>query len=125
MCTVQERAVDFAIRRVMESHAESRATIPPRPAGLLVVVLERTRKLVVNHESDVRAIDSHAERVGGHDDRGGIRHEVRLNPRALAPMKSGVVSFRSDTLPSQCISDPLDSSPRGGIDESRSRKVPD
>jgi hypothetical protein len=58
--------------------------VPAGPAELLVVPVERGRRVTVHHPAHVRLVDSHPERDRGRDDAGRPVHERghRLMPRA-------------------------------------------
>ena len=85
-------AQEIAVR--IDQHAFRRQAITAGAARLLLVVLGRTRRAGMDHETDVRAIDPHPERDGGDDD---VDLFVRETPPdgGRAPRPAG----RRDTAP--------------------------
>jgi hypothetical protein len=71
--------VHVPVARGVQRQAERGRPVPPGPARLLVVVLERAGELVVDHHAHVRAVDAHAEGVRGNHDRRGIGQKPVLH----------------------------------------------
>ena len=68
----------FSESGLEQQEALRRVSVPPRPACLLQVALQRTRDLGVHDHAYVRLVDSHAKRIGHH-------HHVDA-PRVEAPL---------------------------------------
>ena len=84
---------DAVVRARIEA-AERRLAIPPGAPGFLHVVLERLRQVVVEDAADVRLINAHAERDGGHDEVALAGHEEVLRFRAQLVRQAGVIGAR-------------------------------
>src|SRR5207302_475924 len=86
-------------------------------SDLLVIGLDGLRHRVVQHEADVRAVNAHAEGVGGGDDveRAGL--ELLLDVCARVAVHAGVVVLRAPATVPQRLGDGLGVAARAGIDE--------
>ena len=78
-----------------------RQPVPPGPAGLLVVALDRTRHVQVGHEADVRLVDAHPERDRGHHDQAVLAQEACLVGGAGTRVEPRVVRQRRYPLAGQ------------------------
>ena len=65
--------------------------VPAGPPELLVVRVQRGRRIGVQHPAHVRLVDPHAERDRGHDDAGRAAEERGHRVVPLAPGQPGVV----------------------------------
>src|SRR5262245_51745461 len=74
----------------------------------------------MDHETDVRPIDSHAGRVRGHNDSGIPRHETFLNGFAVVHRQPRVIRNGVDAVAPQRAVSRLDIAARAGIDDSGS-----
>ena len=67
----------------VDQHALGLEAVAPRASGLLLVVLERSRRAGVHDEPHVRSVDAHAEGDGGDDDVDAFAEERVLVAAAL------------------------------------------
>jgi hypothetical protein len=65
------------IARASEQNALGRLPVAPGATDLLIVCFDRTGCLRMDDGSDVGSVDTHSERIGGHDD---IQRTVRKAP---------------------------------------------
>src|SRR5262249_28549582 len=91
--------------------------VAPRASGLLIIRLDGARQFVVRDETDVRAVDAHAEGVRRH------RH-VRLAPDepvlrrgAFGVAHAAVILDGGDVFREQRLVDLLDALARGAVDD--------
>ena len=118
---VDEELVHEAIGKgVQEGRGGARA-VAPRPPRLLVVRLERSRHRVMHHETDVRLVDPHAERVGRDDHPGALAHERVLHLRAVRVVQPRVVGHRIDLRALQHHGDAFHRLARAGVDNRHPR----
>src|SRR5690606_20056913 len=70
---------------IVESKADSLATVPSGTSGFLIITLQRLWNIVMNHEAHVRFVYTHSESNGSHDDVGLLHQELILigNPGFL------------------------------------------
>ena len=78
-----------------------RQPVPPGPAGLLVVALDRLGQVEVGDEPDVRLVDAHPERDGGDHHQAVLAQEPGLVLRPDPGVQAGVVRQRGDPLARQ------------------------
>ena len=76
--------------------AEQQQTFARQPvasgaARLLVVALDVLRQIVMNHESDIRFVDAHAERNGGANHADFIAQKQFLVAGAVVGLQAGVI----------------------------------
>ena len=91
--------------------------VPPRPADLLVVVVERAGRGGVQHEPHVGLVDAHAEGRGGHDDAGRARGEPVVHRFAPGPTEARVVGLRRDPAAAQRLGQAARLGARGAVDQ--------
>ena len=88
---LEHRPPFHEVGRRVNQQALGFESVAARAAGLLLVVLERSRRAGVNDEPDVRAIDAHPEGHGRDDDVGALAEERVLMAAALAVRKACVI----------------------------------
>ena len=92
-------------------------TVPPCPAGLLIVGFQTLGHIVVNDKGHVGFIDTHAESIGGHHNGLPVVEEIFL---ILLPFLVGeprVIPGRREMLALQKFADCLHIFPGGAIDD--------
>ena len=100
------------VGRRRDQDALGRQAVAARASGLLLVVLQRSRRAGVDHEPDVRAVDAHAERHRGHDDVGSLVDE-RLLVRVARRRRSCPRGRAAPARPAPAATPPS-RRPRGG-----------
>ncbi len=108
-----------------EQHAAGGLAIPPGPAGLLHVVLQRTRNVGVDHQPDVRLVDPHAEGVGRGDDPEPAVAETLLHLLFPLRLEAGVEMVRVHSARHEELRDLLGSAARGAVDDGARRSPGD
>ena len=91
--------------------------VAPGAAGLLVVGLERARRVEVGDEAHVRLVDAHAEGDGRHHDHAFLLEEVLLVRRAERGVQAGVVGQGAHALGVQRARHRVDLAARGAVDD--------
>ena len=72
--------------------------VPAGPAGFLLIVFDRFRHGRVQHEADVRTVDTHAESHGGHDQIALLGREGLLRGAAHVGSQPGMIREHIATL---------------------------
>src|SRR5688572_20531805 len=67
MFTSEKELLCATVIELIKKNATCRFTISTGPARFLVIGFQRTRHLIMDHETNVRLIDAHTEGVGGYD----------------------------------------------------------
>ena len=92
----------------VEQKALRLGAVASRAAGLLVVVLERERQVVVDDVVDVALVDAHAKGVGGHHNGLAVVEEVVLVGLALGGGEARVVARGCHAVLAKHVADVLD-----------------
>ena len=77
----------------IKHQASRRFTVTSSSARLLVIGFDAAGKIVMQHKSKIRFIDSHAECIRCDNDRCAAGHKIFLHRSPLSPVQSGVVIF--------------------------------
>lgn len=78
--------------------ASRKGAVTPGSADLLHVVLNASRKVVVNNTLDISLVDTHRERNRAAEDLHLVVAELFLNIGSLVLALAGMVSSRRDSL---------------------------
>ena len=100
-----------------------RQAVAARPPGLLVVALHGLGQVQVGDEADVRLVDTHAERDGGHHHEAVLAQESGLVGGAHARVQTGVVRQGGDPLIHEVLRRLLDRGARQAVDDARVTRV--
>ena len=100
-----EEALQVEVPGVVVQLDHRRLAVPPAPADLLVVGVERGGRRGVQHEPHVGLVDAHPERRGGHDHVHLARPEPVLHLLADAAFQPGVVRPRPHPALGQRLGD--------------------
>ena len=92
----------------VEQKALGRRSVASGAPGLLVVVLQAARDVVVDDVVDVRLVDAHAEGVRGDHHAGAVVEEVILVAVALCRREARVVARGRDATRAQKLAELLD-----------------
>ena len=103
----------------VEQKALGRRSVASGAPGLLVVVLQAARDVVVDDVVDVRLVDAHAEGVRGDHHAGAVVEEVILVAVALCCREACVVARRSDAARAQKLAELLDGLAARAVDDTR------
>ncbi len=114
-----EKLLGAHVRVVVQQLAVGRRTVPPGPAGLLIVRLQASGHLPMHDESQVSAIDAHAKGVGGHHHVHLPGDELILGITPDLVAHAGVVAHTANTVCPQPRRDLLDALAGGAVDDSR------
>ncbi len=113
---LDEQLLEKSVRVRMKQQAKRGEAVPACPAGLLVVGLQGTRHVKVDHRPDLGLVHSHAKRIGRHHDLGLAAHESILRGGALLACQTRVIHHG---LTSQLVAhesrDGLTPGPAGGV----------
>ena len=102
--------------------------VAPRAPHLLVVGLDRRRRLHVEHGADVGPVDAHAESVRRRDDVERPIGEARRDVRPLPGVHPGVIRGGVPSFLAQRVGPMLGLLPRGRVDDggsSRGARLPE
>ena len=122
------RLVDFGqplprggeITRAPEHHRLGRIAVAPRPAGFLVIALDRLGHADMRDEAHVGLVDPHAEGDRGDDDHVLAGHECRLVGSARPRIEPRVIGqHRAPGGSGQLVRQILHLAPRRGVDDPR------
>src|SRR5215216_901450 len=80
MLAPEEELLSAPILELIKQTARGRLTIATRSSRFLIVCFERTRHLVMDHETYVRFVDAHSKRVRRDD-----RFQLTVHERILVP----------------------------------------
>ena len=103
----------------VNQHALGFEAVAARASGLLLIVLERSRRARVHDEPHVRSIDAHPECHGRDDDVDALAEERILVAAALAVRESRVVRERRHTDAGQPRRKRIDLAARRAVDDAR------
>src|SRR5688500_18989739 len=73
-------------------------SVASRPSRLLVIRLQRPGHRMVNNQSNVGLVDSHAERIRRYDHPDTLGHEGLLNIAPVAVVETRVIRGRGNPL---------------------------
>ena len=91
---IDEVLLDLAVVRVEQQDPARRLAVAAGAADLLIIRGHRSRHVDVDHISQVRLVDAHAERVGRGDRRVATGEEVGLQLALVLGLEAGVVGRR-------------------------------
>src|SRR5688572_2017388 len=112
----EEIRLHSAVLDAIEDRARGWQTIAAGTTGFLIIGLDRTRKVVMRHEADVRLVDAEAECVGRDDGAELVRHEAVL--RLLAVGSRHLAVIQSDReLRREPLVQALGFAHRGAVDD--------
>ena len=114
--------LDHVLQAVGQPRA-GRQPVPPGPAGLLVVPLDRAGQVQVGHEAHVGLVDAHPERDRGHHDQAVLPQEAGLVPGPGEGVQPCVVGQRGDPVGGQELSRLLHRGPRQAVDDASLTRV--
>src|SRR2546426_5678564 len=102
-----------------QEESERGSPVAPRPADLLVVRLDRSRRPQMDHGPNIRAVDPHAEGVRGHHDLEPTFSEVTLHDIARPPVEARVVRAGAPAALRQPLAFFIGLLARGRVDDGR------
>ena len=76
--------MDGDVSRAVQEQALRRQSVAACAAGLLVIGLDRSRQLSVDHRSNVGSVHAHAEGIGGDD------HDLRVIPKMVVGSRTQI-----------------------------------
>ena len=117
VCALDEELLGPSVGVVEKQLAHCRFPVAASAAGFLIVGLDAAGHLVMNHKSNVGAVDAHAKRVGGHRHVGLAVNENFLRAFAFLVAHSAVIGHAFDA--------PARQSFRNGVHLLTSRAVDD
>ena len=91
MGSVEKGPMHSPVSAGVKGDTKGRRAISTGSPCLLIVVLERPGKLIVNNDPYIRPVDTHTEGVRRHHDRASIREKVLLHPLSLLRGEARVV----------------------------------
>src|ERR1035437_5858631 len=117
VCLLDEELLQLAIRRAVQQDAFGRFAISTSATGLLVVLLEAPRKVVVDDPADVREVHSHAEGRGSHDCLQAARGEAFVHHLTCVAVDGAVVRGDRDTHAGEQFGDLVGGAPAAAVHE--------
>ena len=105
------------VRGREQQRAIRRQAVPAGAARLLLVMLHGARRVGVDHEAHVGAVDAHAEGDGGHDHVQPFVHEVVLGATPFFRVQAGVVGGAGQAFLFQARRQPVHVLAGLGIDD--------
>ena len=94
----RQAKLSLHIVRRIEQHATRHLSVAAGAAGLLYVVLQRSRDVGVDHQPHVRLVDAHAEGIGSRDHAQFAADETLLHVLLGLRRQPGVEVIRRDLL---------------------------
>ena len=104
---INETALIDDIPQAIEHPGVRGLAVAPRPARLLVVVLDALGHVHVHHKPHVRLVDAHAKGNGGHHDDPVLGKELLLAGCALLALESGMIGKGAHALLFEILGDLL------------------
>ncbi len=100
---LHQKPVDHHILRRIEQDTLCPLSVPSGPSGLLIIILQTLRHIIVDHITHIRLIDPHAKSVGRHHHRTLIIDKIILAAFAFHARKSGMVLRHRHTFAAQFL----------------------
>ncbi|OQC21505.1 MAG: hypothetical protein BWX70_03219 [Verrucomicrobia bacterium ADurb.Bin070] len=98
VCAVEEETLRAHIGIVEEQFAPGACAVAARATDLLIVRFQAAGNVPVHHETEIPAVNAHAESVGRHHQRRGLGHEPVLRGSAFAVRHRPVVGDRREAV---------------------------
>src|SRR5690606_2419469 len=114
---VDEAAAKREVARAGEEQPVRGGAVAAGAADLLVILFDAARGLGVGHQADVRAIDAHAEGVGGDHQPASAGREAGAGPLAHRGLEARVVGGAAPALLGEQRRDLLRVLARAGVDD--------
>jgi len=113
----------FGIVGRIQQDAMGRCQIASGAAGLLQVVFQRSRKIVVQHQPDIAFVDPHAKRIGGANHRNPAIHKFLDDAPFLMGSQAAMESVGRQTFLNQIIANLFGGLSFGRIDDRAGGRV--